>query len=61
MEKATRQYIDKPEHIDFRTAIIQEKLNYKIMSFPGMGNYQILMKTGEKSYYTGWDPLLKNI
>ena len=26
-----------------------------------MGNYQILMKTGEKSYYTGWDPLLKNI
>ena len=59
--KTKRQYIDKPEHIDFRTAIIQEKLNYKIMSFPGMGNYQILMKTGEKSYYTGWDPLLKNI
>jgi hypothetical protein len=31
------------------------------MSFPGMGNYQVLIKTGEKRYYTGWDPLLKNI
>ena len=59
--KATRQYIDKPEYIDFKNAIIQEKLNYKIMSFPGMGNYQILVQTGEKSYYTGWSPLLMNI
>ena len=59
--KATRQYIDKPEYIDFKNAIIQEKLNYKIMSFPGMGNYQILIQTGEKSYYTGWSPLLMNI
>lgn len=58
---ADRKYIDKPEYIDFKTAIIQEKLNYKIMTFPGMGNYQILIKTGEKSYYTGWNPLLKNI
>ena len=31
------------------------------MSFPGMGNYQILIQTGEKSYYTGWSPLLMNI
>jgi len=59
--KADRKYIDKPEYIDFKTAIIQEKLNYKIMIFPGMGNYQILIKTGEKSYYTGWSPLQMNI
>ena len=59
--KANKKYIDKPEYIDFKTTIIQDKLNYKIMSFPGMGNYQILIKTGEQSYYTGWDPLLKNI
>jgi hypothetical protein len=59
--KATRQYIDKPEYIDFKKTIIQEKLIYKIMSFPGMGNYQILIQTGEKSYYTGWSPLLMNI
>ena len=58
---ADRKYIDKPEYIDFKTAIIQEKLNYKIMTFPGMGNYQVLIKTGEKSYYTGWSPLLMNI
>jgi hypothetical protein len=59
--KTSRKYTDKSEHIDFKTAIIQEKLNYKIMSFPGMGNYQVLIKTGEKTNYTGWDPLLKNI
>ena len=59
--KTTRKYADKPKYIDFKTAIIQEKLNYKIMPFPGMGNYQVLIKTGEKSNYTGWDPLLKNI
>jgi hypothetical protein len=59
--KTSRKYTDKPEYIDFRTTIIQEKLNYKIMSFPGMGNYQVLIKTGKKNNYTGWDPLLKNI
>ena len=58
---ADRKYIDKPEYIDFKTAIIKEKLNYKIMTFPGMGNYQVLIKTGEKSYYTGWSPLQMNI
>jgi len=58
---ADRKYIDKPEYIDFKTATIKEKLNYKIMNFPGMGNYQILIKTGEKSYYTGWSPLMMNI
>jgi len=59
--KAVKNYIDKPEHINFKNTIIQDELNYKIMSFPGMGNYQVLIKTGEKRYYTGWDPLLKNI
>jgi hypothetical protein len=59
--KSVRKYADKPEYINFRASIIQEKLNYKIMSFPGMGNYQVLIKTGENSNYTGWDPLLKNI
>ena len=59
--KSDRKYIDKPEYTDFKTAIIQEKLNYKIMRFPGDLNYQILFKTGENSYYTGWSPLLKNI
>jgi len=59
--KVTRKYVDKFEHVNFKTAIIQEKLNYKIMSFPGMGNYQVLIKTGEEVNYTGWDPLVKNI
>ena len=59
--KVTRKYIEKSEHIDFKTTIIQEKLNYKIMFFPGMGNYQVLIKTGENANYSGIDPLLKNI
>ena len=59
--KVTRKYVDKFEHVNFKTAIIQEKLNYKIMSFPGMGNYQVLIKTGEDVNYTGWDPLVRNI
>ena len=56
--KSVRKYVEKSEETSFKATINREKLNYKIMSLPGMGNYQILMKTGRKSYYTGWDPLL---
>jgi hypothetical protein len=59
--QSDRKYIDKPEYIDFKSDVIQDKLNYKIMIFPGMNNYQILIKTGKKSYYTGWSPLQMNI
>ena len=56
--KSVRKYIEKPEDTDFKATVNREKLIYKIMSLPGMGNYQVLIKTGDESYYTGWDPLL---
>ena len=40
---ATRKFTEQPQYKKLRGHINQEKLVYKILSLPGMGNYQILL------------------
>jgi hypothetical protein len=56
----TRKFKEKPLHKNFRTQINNEKLEYKILSLPGMGNYQMLFDSLPGKQYSGLDPLLYN-
>ncbi len=56
----TRKFKEKPLHKNFRTQINNEKLEYKILSLPGMGNYQMLFDSLPGKQYSGLDPLLHN-
>ncbi|KMP12714.1 hypothetical protein UR09_00010 [Candidatus Nitromaritima sp. SCGC AAA799-A02] len=57
---ASRIYADKPEYASLRESINKDKLLFRVMSLPGMGNYQILMSSHENKMYTGMDPVLYN-
>ena len=57
---ATRKFTEQPQYKKLRKQINQEKLVYKILSLPGMGNYQILLDSLEGKKYVGMDPLLMN-
>lgn len=56
----SRKYIEKPSYRLMRHVIMQDEARYRILSEPGMGNYQVCIKTGEGTFYTGVDPLLMN-
>ena len=56
----SRKYKEKPSYTSFRRHINNERLEYKILSLPGMGNYQILFDTSQGKKYSGIDPLLHN-
>ena len=58
--KVTRKFSDSPNYISARAPINNSKLNARSLSIPGMGNYQLLIKSCEKKYYSGIDPLLGN-
>lgn len=57
----SRKFFDKPEYKLVREDINKDKLDYRIMSLPGMGNYQILMDNFKGAKYAGLDPILNNI
>lgn len=57
----SREYIDLPEFQEFREEMRKKKLDYRILSLPTGGNYQIAMHMYNDKYYTGLDPLLNNI
>jgi len=57
---ATRKFTEQPQYKKLRGHINQEKLVYKILSLPGMGNYQVLIDSLDGKKYVGMDPLLMN-
>lgn len=57
----SRKYIDWPEFQEFRRDLKNKKLDYRILSLPTGGNYQVMMHIDQNKYYTGLDPLLYNI
>ena len=57
----SRKHNIKPEYQSFREYINKQKLEYKVLSLPGLGNYQVLYNSSQGKKYSGIDPLLKNI
>ena len=57
----SRKFKETSSHKIFRKQINNEKLEYKILSLPGTGNYQVLFDSIEGKQYSGIDPLLPNI
>ena len=56
----SRQYFDRSEYLKVRKSINKDKLNYRVLSLPGRGNYQALLDSGGKNLYSGLDPVLLN-
>ncbi|MDP2943888.1 MAG: hypothetical protein Q8N49_01235 [Candidatus Omnitrophota bacterium] len=56
----SRRYKDKEEYRQFRFLIKKEPFQYRILSMPGVGNYQVFMPNYNNAYYTGMDPVLMN-
>lgn len=56
----SRKYKEKPSYRLMRQALMQDQAQYRILSEPGMGNYQVCIKTGDRVFYTGVDPVLMN-
>jgi hypothetical protein len=57
----SRVYNEKSWYRNFRKHINNEKLEYKVLSLPGMRNYQVLFDSSQNKKYSGLDPLLHNI
>jgi len=56
----SRKYFDAPEYLKARKSINKDKLNYRVLSLPGRGNYQALLDSGGTNLYSGLDPVLLN-
>ena len=57
----SRKYNENPWHKSFKKYINNEKLEYKVLSLPGVRNYQVLFDSSHNKKYSGLDPLLHNI
>lgn len=57
----TRKYIDYPEFQRFRESMIEKKLDFRLLSLPNSGNYQVKMRLHDNKFYTGHNPLMMNI
>ena len=57
----SRKYNIKPAYQNFREHINKQKLEYKVLSLPGLGNYQVLYDSSQGKKYSGMSPLLRNI
>src|SRR3972149_2028018 len=58
--KVSRKFKEKAEYKIVRDAINNDDSEYRILSFPGNGNYQVLIYDSDNRVYTGLDPLLMN-
>lgn len=56
----SRQYKEKAEYKQFRTSVNNDKTQYRILSLPGSGNYQVLLTSYHDKRYCGLDPVLNN-
>jgi len=57
---ASRKYKDKEEYVQFRKKVNDDVSEYRILSLPGTGNYQLCFPNYNNKYYTGIDPVLMN-
>jgi hypothetical protein len=57
----SRKYNESAWHKIFKNYINNEKLEYKVLSLPGVRNYQVLFDSSKNKKYSGLDPLLHNI
>lgn len=60
-QDGSRKYVDLPEFKKFRDDMKNKKLDYRLLSLPNGGIYQVMMHMYDNKYYTGMDPLLMNI
>jgi hypothetical protein len=60
-EYVSRKYRDKNEYKQVRRTINSDVFQYRVLSLPGCGNYQVALYNNENGYYTGLDPILMNI
>lgn len=56
----SRKYKDKAEYKQFREKMNEDNREFRVLSMPGVGNYQVLLPTGKNKYYSGLDPVLMN-
>ena len=57
----SRKYNESPWHKSFKKYINNEQLEYKVLSLPGVRNYQVLFNSSQNKKYSGLDPLMHNI
>lgn len=57
----SRSYTYKVEYQNLREQINNDDLEYRLLSLPGSGNYQVMLPISGNKYYTGIDPLIYNI
>lgn len=58
--KCSRKYRETEDNLEMRHELVSDGTQHRILSMPGVTNYQLCLKTGEKKLYTGMDPLLMN-
>lgn len=56
----SRKYQDKAEYKKFREIVNNENSDYRILSMPGIANYQMLFPINDNKLYSGLDPVLWN-
>lgn len=57
----SRKYKDKDEYVQFRKVVNNDNFQYRVLSLPGRGNYQVCMPNYNNKKYVGLDPVLMNI
>lgn len=57
---ASKKYKDKEEYVQFRREVNDDISEYRILSLPGTGNYQLCFPNYGNKHYTGIDPVLMN-
>lgn len=57
----SRSYVDRVEYQNLRELINSDNFEYRVLSLPGSGNYQVMLPISGNKYYTGMDPVLYNL
>lgn len=61
MGYGSRSYIDRVEYQNLREQINNDNLEYRVLSLPASGNYQVALPISGDKYYTGMDPVVSNL
>ena len=56
----SRKFHDKIEYKSLRKELSEDAVTYRILSLPGSLNYQVALDLGNRTYYTGMDPVIYN-
>ncbi len=61
LDYATRKYTDYSEFQQFRKIMNEKYLDFRLLSLPNSGNYQVKMHLHDDKFYTGHNPIVMNI